>query len=117
MNVSRELIRIAKSIKGVAHFSFRDFERTLGTKALHVTYKDYKRICDIIDKSMVAVPRTRHKSVDDAKVLALGRQMANSITDAAKAWRRGVAAEEENYHDLARIFFERANLLLEQRLR
>jgi putative ATP-dependent endonuclease of OLD family len=39
--------------------------------------------------------------------------MAKSIDGADKAYRRGMAAEDENYHDVAEVFFARAWLLCE----
>ncbi len=63
--------------------------------------KDMKRIDDMAAKA----------GGDKWKMKDLARQMANSITDADKAFRRGRAAEEENYHDIADIFFARGRQL------
>lgn len=41
------------------------------------------------------------------QALQLAQQMANKITDAAKAGRRAMAAVDMNMHDVARIFFRR----------
>ena len=59
--------------------------------------KDKDRVRDIIKKS----------NGDPDKALALARQMAKSITGYEKAYRRYLAAESDNYHDLAEIFFNR----------
>lgn len=60
--------------------------------------KDEMRISDIIKKA----------AGDRSKSARLAQVMASKITDIAKAVRRGNAAESENYHDLASIFFKRA---------
>lgn len=41
--------------------------------------------------------------------------MANAITDPDKAWRRGKAWENENFHTAASVFWNRAALLLSQK--
>ena len=64
--------------------------------------KDRKRIEDIATKA----------NYDKAKMQQFARNMAKAITDAGKAYRRGKAAENENYHDLAEIFFARAEDLV-----
>jgi len=48
---------------------------------------------------------------DVNKMLQLARAMAKSIKGAAKAWRRYEAAEDQNFHDVAEIFHERAREL------
>lgn len=40
--------------------------------------------------------------------LRMAQVMADKITDAQKAYRRGLAAEHDNQHDMADIFFNRA---------
>jgi len=64
-----------------------------------ITSKDTMRITDIIRKA---------GGDWNEKAKALARQMANAITDAAKAVRRARAAEEENWHEMASIFFNRS---------
>lgn len=59
--------------------------------------KDAMRISDIVRKS----------GGDDSKAAALAQRMANSITDVSKALRRARAAEDQNYNDLAAIFYNR----------
>lgn len=61
------------------------------------TPKDLLRIKEIEQKA----------GGDKARMLQLARAMARRITDSAKAYRRGRAAEDENFHDVARIFFDR----------
>jgi hypothetical protein len=80
-------------------------EEIYGRKALLSESKDYKRISDMVEKAS--------KGGDfKSKLLTLAKAMAHSITDAAKAWRRGLAAEDENYHDVAAIFFDRAEEIM-----
>lgn len=62
--------------------------------------KDHKRISDMVNKAR-----------DDAHLLQLAGNMANAITDGPKAMRRARAAEAINYHDVAAIFFRRAQQL------
>lgn len=64
-----------------------------------VTSKDTMRVEDIIRKA---------GGDWNEKAKNLARQMANAITDAAKAIRRARAAEEDNWHEMASIFFGRA---------
>lgn len=62
--------------------------------------KDIKRIEDMVSKSK-----------DEDHMLSLARTMANRITSYEKAHNRGLAAEDQNYHDIAEIFFDRAKEL------
>ena len=79
--------------------------------------KDKKRIDDIVTKAYkwaeknAPAETSKQNEAANKKMVALATQMANSITDADKAMRRGNAAEDENYHDLAAIFFDRAKEL------
>ncbi len=59
--------------------------------------KDHQRIDDMIQKSK-----------DDNHLLRLAEQMAKSIKDPEKAYRRALAAEAVNFHDVAAIFFDRS---------
>lgn len=72
-----------------------------GADPLAVTSKDTMRIQDIQKKS--------NGNMDKAKKLA--ETMCKLITDKWKALRRARAAERENEHDLADIFFNRAKEL------
>jgi len=72
-----------------------------GADPLVVTSKDTMRIQDIQRKS--------NGNMDKAKKLA--QTMCKLITDKWKAIRRARAAERENEHDLADIFFNRAKEL------
>jgi endonuclease III len=67
-----------------------------------ITSKDTMRIEDIITKA---------GGDWNEKAKSLARQMAKAITDKYKAYRRGLAAENENWHEMARIFFLRAGQL------
>lgn len=66
-----------------------------------VTSKDKMRIQDIHDKA----------NGDKSKMLRLAQTMCKLITDKTKALRRGMAAEDLNFHDIAKLFFQRANEL------
>ena len=61
------------------------------------TSKDTNRILDIIDKA----------NGDRNQENRLATSMANKIKDADKALARGLAAEDNNYHNVAEIFFAR----------
>ncbi len=63
--------------------------------------KDEQRIQDIISKA----------NGDVEKIKQLAQAMANKIQDPIKAYSRGEAAENDNYHDVAKIFFDRAEAL------
>ncbi len=65
--------------------------------------KDHGRIQDIIDRNPT-----------DAKMAAAAARMAKAITDAAKSYRRAKAAEDINFHDLASIFYKRAEALVKE---
>lgn len=60
--------------------------------------KDHSRIQGIIAKA----------KGDEEKEIALATTMANSITDIAKANRRGEAAEEAGHPHIANVFYDRA---------
>ena len=51
------------------------------------------------------------KSKDDDHFLRLAQTMANRITNGEKAYNRALAAEDENHHSVAEIFFNRADEL------
>lgn len=63
--------------------------------------KDHQRIQDIVDRNTT-----------DEKMNAAASRMAKSITDAAKAYRRARAAEDINFHDMAKIFDDRAKAIV-----
>lgn len=65
------------------------------------TQKDRDRIRAIIEKA----------NGNEAKEEQLARAMANSIDDVDKAVRRAIAAEEPNWHNVAMIFWNRAQQL------
>jgi hypothetical protein len=83
--------------KKIAYFE-RDLEEFYGSRKLRPTNKDYQRLWDMDTKA----------NGDDRKLLAIARRMAQSITHPDKAYRRYAAAEDENFHDVARIFHDRA---------
>ena len=63
--------------------------------------KDVKRIDDMAKKA----------GKDKSQLLRLAQTMANRITNYEKAYYRGSAAEDQNYHDVAKIFYARAEEL------
>jgi len=106
-----ELFRIANEVAalekqadavsdGLTILHARYSPRTLEPKS-----KDRKRIQNMIQKPW---DRGMRGSRHAAAVRRLAVQMANSIKYPDKAYRRGRAAENENYHDVATIFFQRA---------
>lgn len=62
--------------------------------------KDYQRIETMINKAK-----------DDEHLLRMATTMAKRIKNYEKAYNRGLAAEDVNYHDVAEIFFNRAKEL------
>lgn len=81
---------------------FEEFDVNEKKDQSEVTSKDTMRVNDIISKS---------GGDWCSKAIQLTRQQATAITDAHKAYRRGLAAELENYKEMARIFFMRAGEL------
>lgn len=65
--------------------------------------KDAERIDDLVKKG--------GGDADSDKSLALASQMAKSIKDGEKAYRRGAAAKEIGYKKIANIFFDKAGEL------
>lgn len=63
--------------------------------------KDYRRVEDMWTKS----------GYDMDKMVKLATTMAGRITNGEKARNRGNAAEDLNFHEVAKIFFERAEEL------
>jgi hypothetical protein len=76
--------------------------------------KDKKRIADMARKAWEKAGAGLDKldvNVFAGKMQDLAVQMANAITDPGKACRRAKAAEDENYHDIAAVFYQRARQL------
>lgn len=63
-----------------------------------ITSKDRMRIQDIHDKA----------AGDKTKMEKLASTMCKLITDAQKALRRGMAAQDMNFNNIAKLFFARA---------
>jgi hypothetical protein len=76
-------------------------DRTKALSEKGTTPKDRMRVNDIVRKS----------KGDIDKEISLTRTMAKAITDYEKAFRRGMAAEGENFQDMAEIFYDRAEEL------
>ena len=115
--VARELVAAAELL--VAGSWETQLSSHFGIEA-KPTSKDYKRIEDIGKKALKSVgpfkdeggmmPPDVERKVK-AKEAQLAENMARSITDAAKAYRRALAAEDINYHTVAEAFFDRARVL------
>jgi hypothetical protein len=111
MSLANGILRLAREVAGASWMS--DLEKHYGSKA-RITGKDRKRVEDIVKKSLAA-GRDEDGGVDydkvDEKAMNLVSQMAKSIRSADKAYRRALAAEDENFHDLAEVFYDRAQEL------
>ncbi len=75
-------------------------EEIRNLKEMNYDPKDKKRIDDLMDKAK-----------DDKHAVRLATTMAKRIKDKKKALRRAYAAEDWNYHDVARVFYDRAEEL------
>lgn len=64
-----------------------------------------------IEKDVKRIEDMAQKSRDDEHMISLAKTMASRITIYDKAYNRGLAAEDANYHDVAEIFFNRAEEL------
>ena len=64
-----------------------------------------------IEKDVKRIEDMKTKSRDDEHMLSLSKTMASRITNYEKAHNRALAAEEQNYHDVAEVFFKRAEEL------
>jgi len=73
--------------------------------------KDVRRIEDIVEKGQKAADK--RGSNPDEEMIKLAVTQANRIKDYDKAHNRGLAAESENLHDVAKVFFDRAKELNE----
>ena len=67
--------------------------------------KDIIRIADIVRKGTEIADKKGTNPEDE--MIKLAKTQANRITNIEKAHNRGLAAEEDNYHDIAAIFFDR----------
>lgn len=77
--------------------------------------KDSKRIEDMWTKSKKAAAGGKKET--EMKMMQHAQNMAQAITSMRKAHRRGLAAEEANYHDIAKVFFQRARQLFKDGIR
>ena len=76
--------------------------------------KDALRIQALMDRAFSKYPHeggTLRGSAAERHMLAAAERMARSIKDWKKAARRGSAAENENLHSVAKVFFDRADAL------
>jgi hypothetical protein len=78
-----------------------DEELEEGKDPYAITSKDTMRIQDIHDKA----------NGDKFRMRRLAETMCKLITDASKATRRALAAEQLKFYDLAELFFARAREL------
>lgn len=108
MDINQELMRIAKEITATTYYKHQAYDYL--TKAgfrpseMQIQPKDRQRVIDINKKA----------GGNLSKAFSLVNQMANSIKDAEKAYRRGLAVLEyaeipANQKDrFASSFFEKA---------
>jgi len=108
MKTASQLFKVAKDLQATMVYQHmaKDYLTKAGyTSELAVQQKDIQRVKDMNTKS----------HGDEGKYFSLVNQMANSIKDAEKAYRRGVAILQ--YADLksdakkqqfASVFFEKA---------
>lgn len=106
----KSVVDYVKEVESNQDFEFlksddEDEEQLEEANVLEPQSKDYMRITDLIRKGKILDMKGRYKPGVGARQLA--QTMANKITDVSKAWRRYKAAEDENYHDLALIFYKR----------
>jgi len=91
----------------------KDIMKTIGDSFNRSVDKSKKRLQTGFDKKdtdrIVSLMNKAGGNDDKAKQLATS--MANKIKDGYKAIRRGRAAEDENYHTVAQVFFDRAKEL------
>ncbi len=71
--------------------------------------KDYRRIEDIVEKGHAKADKNGTDA--DYEMEKLATTQANRIKDADKAYHRGCAAEDGNWHNVAEIFFKRSEKL------
>ena len=64
-----------------------------------------------IEKDVKRIEDMKTKSKDDEHMLGLSKTMAGRISSYEKAYNRALAAKEQNYHDVAEVFFKRAEEL------
>jgi len=106
----KNVVDYVKEVESNQDFEFlksddEDEEQLEEANVLEPQSKDYMRITDLIRKGKILDMKGRYRPGVGARQLA--QTMANKITDVSKAWRRYKAAEDENYHDLALIFYKR----------
>jgi len=71
--------------------------------------KDSRRIEDIVEKGYKI--SDKKGTNPDEEMIKLATTQANRIKDYDKAYNRGLAAESDNWHDVAKVFFDRAKEL------
>ena len=67
--------------------------------------KDINRIADIVRKATEIADKKGTNPEDE--MIKLAKTQANRITNMEKSHNRGLAAEEDNYDDIAKVFFDR----------
>jgi len=90
--------------------SYNQMVEQFGAGKLKMESKDRQRIESMYQKAM-----KKSDGEDDAfnrEMMALAKQMANTIKAADKAYRRAEAAANENFHDVADVFYDRADELM-----
>lgn len=92
--------------------SWEDDLRDKWGRKLRPTTKDYQRVDGIIAKAVKKYPDDDFMAREWEVQLA--RNMAKAIRSSDKAYRRYGAAEDENFHDIAAVFYVRARELFQQ---
>lgn len=110
-SIARECLKLAKALVSRRNW-MADLTEHYGRKA-QPDSKDFKRVVDIWFKAENKYPDDEFEAREQG--LRLAARMAKAIKHPDKAFRRGRAAESYNYHDIASIFFERAEELWNSR--
>lgn len=101
MTLRSATIRLAHSNPGLRQYLLPVLcNRGLEARNQRETEKDDMRISDM-----------EAKARDQAHFRQLAQNMAKAIKDADKAEGRGDAAANQNFHDIAQIFYDRAEEL------
>jgi len=109
MNRLSRILR-AEGLTRTASKSYNQMVEKFGERNLRMTPKDRARIESMFQKAM-KYGRGEEEAVA-AKMMALAQQMARAIRHADKAYRRADAADNENFRDVAQVFYDRADELM-----
>lgn len=73
------------------------------------TFNEYSKFD--YDKDEMRINAMVEKAKDEDHLIKLATTMAKRITKPEKAYNRAKAAEDQNYHALAKIFYDKAEEL------